>query len=124
MSEPTETVRSFFAAMQARDWERARSLIAADALIRWTSSGEAFQGRRFVDVNEAYPEGWEIDVRELLGEGERVAAEVCVTLGETTFWLAGFYIVAKGRIAGGREHWVTAGSESVPAWREPFQHSA
>ena len=117
---PANVVRSFFEAMEARDWTRARTLVADDAAIDWTETAERFVGQRFVDVNEAYPEGWTIEVVEVLGAGDRVAAQVRVTLGDDTFWCAGFYTVRDGRIAGGTEHWVTAGSQEPPEWRLGF----
>lgn len=123
MSRTTDAatvVRSLFEAMEARDWALARTLISDDATIEWTETGERFVGQRFIDVNEAYPEGWTIDVVEVFAAGERAAAQVRVTLGDETFWCAGFYSVDAGRIAGGTEHWVTAGSEPPPAWREGF----
>lgn len=123
MSSPTSAagvVRSFFEAMEARDWTRARTLVADDAAIDWTETAERFVGQRFVDVNEAYPEGWTIDVVEVLDSGHRAAAQVRVTLDDETFWCAGFYTVRDGRIAGGTEHWVTAGSQEPPEWRLGF----
>ncbi len=119
-SEAATVVRSLFEAMEARDWALARTLISDDATIDWTETGERFVGQRFIDVNEAYPEGWTIDVVEVLDAGDRAAAQVRVTLGDETFWCAGFYSVHDGRITGGTEHWVTAGSEAPPVWREGF----
>ncbi|MEM6985623.1 MAG: nuclear transport factor 2 family protein [Pseudomonadota bacterium] len=119
-ARPASTVKAFFDAMQARDWARARSLVADDALIEWTETGERFMGQRFVDMNEAYPEGWTIDVIEVLDCGDRVAAQVRVSLAGETFWCAGFYSVQGHRIIAGTEHWVTAGSEQPPEWRRRF----
>ena len=115
-----EAVRGLFEAMQARDWATARTFVADDAVVDWTETGERFVGQRFIDVNEAYPEGWTIDVVETIAGGDRVAAQVRVTLGDETFWCAGFYSVTDGRIAAGTEHWVTAGSHDPPPWRQAF----
>ncbi len=117
---PAAVVRGFFEAMEARDWALARTLVADDAVVDWTETGERFVGQRFVDVNEFYPEGWAIDVVEVLESADRAAAQVRVTLGDDTFWCAGFYSVADGKIAAGTEHWVTAGSENPPEWRVGF----
>ena len=118
--DPASVVRSLFEAMEARDWALARTFVSDDTVVEWTETGERFVGQRFIDVNEAYPEGWTIEVVEVLGAGDRVAAQVRVTLGDDTFWCAGFYTVVDGRIAGGTEHWVTAGSEAPPEWRQGF----
>lgn len=115
-----EIVRSFFEAMQARDWARVRTFIADDAMVDWTETGERFIGQRFVDVNEAHPEGWTIDVIETIEAHGRVATQVRVDHGDETFWCAGFYSVADGRITAGTEHWVTADSHEPPEWRREF----
>lgn len=124
MSSPAAVVRSFFEAMEARDWDRAAELVAPDATIEFTETGERFVGDDFVAMNRAYPGGWHIEVVEVLAHDDRVAAQVRVEQGAETFWCAGFYRVAGGRIAGGTEHWVTAGSVDPPAWRLPFTRPA
>ena len=122
--ESAQVVREFFERMEARDWDAAGERLAPDVRIDFTETGERFEGPGFLAMNRAYPEGWTIDVVEVLaGEGGRVAAQVRVDQGETTFWCAGFYTVANDRIAEGVEHWVTAGSEEPPEWREPFRVS-
>ena len=102
--------------------ETARlQLLADDLVIDFTETGERFEGGGFLAMNRAYPEGWTIDVVEILGVGERVAAQVKVTHPPETFWCAGFYTVRDGQIADGVEHWVTAGSAEPPPWRAPFR---
>ncbi len=122
--EPGSVVRSFFERMQARDWDGAATLIAPDATVRFTETGERFIGGRFVAMNRAYPEGWSIEVVDVLSVGDRVAAQVRVDhrAGDDVdvFWCAGFYTVRDGRIADGVEHWVTEGGAAPPEWRRPF----
>ncbi len=89
--------------------------------IEFTETGERFDGPNFLAMNRAYPEGWTIDVVETVGSGDRVAAQVRVDQGDTTFWCAGFYTVVDGVIRDGVEHWVTAGSETPPEWRAEFR---
>jgi ketosteroid isomerase-like protein len=122
--EPGSVVRSFFERMQARDWDGAAALVAPDATVRFTETGERFVGDAFVAMNRAYPEGWAIDVVEVLSAGDRVAAQVRVdhrSDGDVAvFWCAGFYTVRDGRIVDGVEHWVTEGGAASPGWRAPF----
>lgn len=118
--QPADIVRAFFERMQARDWDGAGRLLSPTLRIDFTETGERFDGSNFLAMNRAYPEGWTIDVVETIATGERVAAQVRVDHGDTTFWCAGFYTVREGRIADGTEHWVTAGSEDPPAWRAEF----
>lgn len=113
-------VRSFFELMEARDWDGAGALLAPDLHIEFTETGERFDGPNFLAMNRAYPEGWSITVVETIAAGDRVAAQVRVGLGDTTFWCAGFYLVDGPVIASGVEHWVTQGSAPPPEWRRPY----
>ncbi len=121
MTEAAAVVCGFFEAMERRDWDAAAAVVAGDGIFTFTETGERFTGERFVAMNRAYPEGWTITVVEALGNGDRVAAQVKVELPPDTFWCAGFYTVASGRITEGVEHWVTEGSAAPPEWREPFR---
>lgn len=118
---PADVVRSFFQRMEARDWDGAADLLSPNIRIDFTETGERFDGQNFLAMNRAYPEGWAIDVVETVPAGERVAAQVRVDHGDTTFWCAGFYTVRGGRIAEGTEHWVTEGSAQPPGWRDEFR---
>ena len=120
MLSATEVVRSFFERIQDRDWDAAAQLMAESARIRFTETGEEFTGANFVAMNKAYPEGWTIEVVEVLATDDRVAAQVRVTMPDEAFWCAGFYTVTGGQITDGTEHWVTANSQPPPPWRHLF----
>jgi len=115
-----EVVRRFFERMEARDWDGAEQLLSPSLHIAFTETGEHFRGGNFLAMNRAYPEGWAIEVVEVIADANRVAAQVRVVQGQTTFWCAGFYEVADGRVQSGTEHWVTEHSEQPPVWRERF----
>ena len=117
---PAEIVRSFFELMQARDWAEAGQLLSPSLHIEFTETGECFDGANFLAMNQAYPEGWSIEVVEMLDSGDRVAAHVRVEHGEDVFWCAGFYTVAGGLIVNGVEHWLTEHSQPAPDWRRSF----
>jgi SnoaL-like domain len=117
---PELVVRLFHERMQARDWRAAEALLADDVHIEYPTTGEAFDGPSFLAMNEAYPEGWEIDVVEAIGVGDRVAARVLVTHGDLRHWCAGFYSVVDDKISTGTEHWITENSETPPDWRSDF----
>ena len=118
--QPSEVVRALFERMQARDWAGARETMATDARIRYSATGEEFSGAGFMTMNEAYPEGWSIEVIDVVASDDRVAAQVRVPNGGQIDWLSGFYTVAGGMIIEGHEHWVTEGAETAPDWRRPF----
>lgn len=118
--QPADVVRALFQRMQARDWAGAATCMAPDARVRYTATGEQFSGSGFMALNEAYPEGWNIEVVDIVAAGDRVAAQVRVPNGSQIDWLTGFYSVTNGVITDGTEHWVTERSEAPPAWRAPF----
>jgi SnoaL-like domain len=119
-SSSADVVRRFHELMQERDWAGARACVADDADIRYPVTGEHFRGQRWVDMNAAYPEGWVIEIAEIVDCGDRAAARVRVTLGDEVSWLAGFYGTDGGRITGGVELWSTELGEAPPEWRRPF----
>ncbi|MGH1563536.1 nuclear transport factor 2 family protein [Mumia sp. DW29H23] len=121
--EATEVVRALEERMESRDWDGAAALVAPDAVIEWPRTGERFSGASFVAMNAAYPEGWSIRVREVVGSGERVASDVEVTQEgvDGVFVATGFWTVRDGRVVEGREYWSGPALDEAPAWRAPYQ---
>ena len=82
-------VRRFWAALQARDWPKARSLLY-DVLTVWWTSGERINGAdALIDVNARYPEDWPLlalpalILRKILG---RTRHEACVFVFGMYYW--------------------------------------
>lgn len=115
-----DVVRAFFERMEARDWTGAGLLVSPSVHIEYTETGERFDGANFLAMNEAFPDGWSIDVVEILASSNRVAAQVRVTHGDSVFWCAGFYTVVDDLIVDGTEHWVVERAEPLPEWRRRF----
>ena len=118
--DSAEIVRALFERMQARDWAGAREVMAVDAVITYSATGEVFSGTSFMAMNEAYPEGWTIEIIDIVAADDRVAAQIRVPNGGQIDWLSGFYTVCDGVIVEGHEHWVTEHAEPAPDWRRPF----
>jgi hypothetical protein len=110
-----------FEAIQARDWEAAAALIAGDAMIVWPSTGERFIGERYLAMNRAYPEGWDIEVVDQFEGDDSEMVRARVRHGEHVFWCVGFYDVGAGLITGGVEYWIEEGGEQPPRWRAPYR---
>jgi ketosteroid isomerase-like protein len=115
-----DVVRRFLDLMEARDWPGARSCVADDAVVVYPVTGERFSGRSWMDMNEAYPEGWAIEIAEIVDRGNRAAARVRVTLAGEVSWCAGFYTTVDGRITDAVELWTTEHGETPPEWRGPY----
>jgi len=119
-----EVVRTYWARMQARDWDGVRALLEPGAVVEWPATGERFDGAdAVVAVNREYPEGWSIHVVRVVAgpDGTTVVSEVEVPQeGVGTFAVASFWHVRGGRIASGREYWVQCGGEEPPTWRRTY----
>jgi hypothetical protein len=79
--EHGQVVERFFERMQARDWRAAARMLADDVHIDYTATSERFDGPAFIAMNEAYPDGWDLQVVETISQGNRVAAQVVVRHG-------------------------------------------
>lgn len=121
LREPTtpgmRTVRALWAALQARDWPRARALLHADLQATWWTSGERFAGAdAFVDVQARYPEGWTLHLLEIgrLCDG-RVMSLVRVDHPPASFFATSLFRVDDSIVTAIDEYWATL--EAPPAWR-------
>ncbi len=106
-------VRQLWTRAQARDWAGFGELIAEDAVFEYPVSAERIVGRaNFVALNREYPEGWQIKILRIVGNGDEAASEVELpheTLG--TFRAASFFTVKDGKITSGTDYWTMPGSE-------------
>ncbi|TNC34368.1 nuclear transport factor 2 family protein [Mumia zhuanghuii] len=120
--DAVETVRALETRMEARDWEGVAALVHPAAVIEWPRTGETFTGAAYVAMNRAYPEGWSITVRDLVGSGERAASDLEVTQEgvDGVYVAAGFWTVRDGQVVAGREYWSGPGLDDAPAWRAPY----
>lgn len=88
-SRPEDVVRRFHEAMQSRDWDAAATFLGPDVRVWWPVTHERFRGLRFLAMQQAYPEGWQIEVVELLAAGDRVAGRIAVDKDGERFWCHG-----------------------------------
>jgi limonene-1,2-epoxide hydrolase len=117
---PSDVVRNFHEAMQARDWDRAARYLSPTVRIEYVATGEVFEGPTFLQMNRDYPDGWSLEVIDAIGDGNRVALRVRVTQNDDVFWCGGYYKVEDELIVSGVELWVTAGGETAPEWRAAY----
>lgn len=113
-------VRQFFEAMQARDWDAAATALHPHVHVWWPATDERFTGEAFLEMQRAYPEGWSIEVVEVLADGDGAAARVAVDSGGVRHWCHGTYRLEEGRIRRAVELWAAEGSAQPPPWRARF----
>ncbi len=70
--------------------------------------------------SRAYPDGWRIQVEELLGKGDRVAGRIAVDQDGQRFWCHGLWTVTDGSITDAVELWATQAADQPPPWRAAF----
>jgi ketosteroid isomerase-like protein len=127
-----DTVRALWDRIEARDWARARTLLADNLIVELPATGERFTSAdAFVAFNATYPEGWTIQVQRVVCGGpstapgddaaDLVISEVQVPQESVgVFAVAQFAWVRDARVVAAREFWVTCGAEEPPSWRAPL----
>lgn len=117
-----ELVRAFWTAVAERRWADALALLDPNFVAEWPHTLERIRGRdNFIALNRAYPGAWNIELRSILAEGNRVVSRVVVTDPETgTFSAASFFEIGNDKILKVTELWVEHGSENSPAWRSQW----
>jgi ketosteroid isomerase-like protein len=107
--------------IQSRDWDGARALLADDMVCRWPHSDERFEGAdNFIQMNRAYPEGWEITVVDVTAIPGGAVSRIRVDETGARFHAASFFTMSDGLVQEAVEYWVTEGSEEPPDWRTEY----
>ena len=115
---PADIVRSFWERMEARDWADARALLADDLVVIWPATREKFDGAdTFIEMNQAYPGDWHIDVQAVHADGRNVLAWVEVHVGDQRSFCAQRAVVTERLIRSTVDLWVDEGDTEPPAWR-------
>ena len=114
-------MRLLWERIQSRDWDGARALLADGMVCRWPHSDERFEGAdNFIQMNRAYPEGWQITVVDVAEIPGGAVSRIRVEQAGARFHAASFFTVSDGLIQEAVEYWVTEGSEEPPEWRAGF----
>ncbi|HXV34586.1 MAG TPA: nuclear transport factor 2 family protein [Gaiellaceae bacterium] len=113
-----EPVRLLWERMEARDWNAAAEQLHPDVVVDWPNTAERYRGREdYLGMQQAYPEGWHIEVLRIVDGGDTVVSEVRVDQGDERFFAVSFFELAGGRIVRAVEYWSSGEPEPPPAWR-------
>ncbi|RZU77003.1 SnoaL-like protein [Micromonospora kangleipakensis] len=78
------TVLAYWAACEARDWERFGTLLADDMVYDLPQTRERIHGRAaYLRFNQEYPGDWHVSVVRAVGDGRRAATLITVTVDGT-----------------------------------------
>ncbi len=111
-------VEEFWQRFEARDWDGAQDLMAADAMVEWPHSGERFfSAGNFIEMNRRHPApNWHIRVKRILVEGDQVVSEVWVPTDARPAFVTSFFELREGKIGSIPEYWLDCEPE-VADWR-------
>ncbi|RKN14391.1 nuclear transport factor 2 family protein [Micromonospora musae] len=80
MANVEETVLTYWAACESRDWARMGALLADDVVYHLPQSRERIRGRdAYLQFNREYPGRWRFSVTRVTGAGARVASWITAT---------------------------------------------
>jgi ketosteroid isomerase-like protein len=111
-----EIAVAFWRAMEARDWDGVRTLLADEFRAEWPQSGERFDRDGFIEVNRRYPGDWHLAVKTVIGDGAEVVSEIEVAIDSRVDRAISFFTMRGGGIVRLREFWPDA--MDIPAWRQ------
>ncbi len=78
-----DTVRSYWAAAEARDWDRFASLLSPDVVYTLAQSRERIHGvERYLAFNRDYPGDWHITLVRVVADAEAAFSWGKVAVGE------------------------------------------
>ena len=78
-----DTVRAYWSAAEARDWDGFASLLAADVVYSLEQSRERIRGvERYVAFNRDYPGDWHVSLVRVVADDEAAFSWGRVAVGE------------------------------------------
>lgn len=110
-----ETVESFWATLEARDWTAFAAVLADDVVYEMPQTRERIRGRdSYLRFNVEYLGDWHLTPRRILVDGDEAACWVDARVGdEPMFAIAFLRVTADGRVR-----------EVVDVWPEPYEPPA
>ncbi|WP_341862698.1 nuclear transport factor 2 family protein [Gymnodinialimonas sp. 57CJ19] len=120
-SASQRVVRGFWKAMASNDFHAASLCLTEDFRLQWPQSDEVIEGREnFAAVNAAYPAKgpWTFELRRIVGQGDQIVTEVCVSDGDVRATALTFHTVRGDLIALQREFWPDP--FEAPTWRSEW----
>ena len=113
-----EVVKAYWAAMRTNDFSKASMWLSESYVCYWPQSQETIKGREnFIEINKHYPTDseWLFEVIEVVGSGDRIVSDVCITDGRVKARAVTFHTIENGLIASQKEFWPD--EYEPPIWR-------
>ena len=113
-----DVVRSYWAAVSAREWDSAQALLSPVFVAEWPQTRERFRdAESYIAMNRAYPGEHRIEIDRVTSSGDRVITEVRIVTngGEQDLFAISVFQVRGGQILRATEYW--AHRYEAPEWR-------
>lgn len=107
-TSPESLLTRYAAAIDARDWDGLRALLADGLSARLVHTGEVFDADSYVAFNRDYPGQWRFEVDDLVAAGHRAALRARVSDGNDTYYAAVFATTTDGLLDELVEVWTEA----------------
>ncbi|MFP3988886.1 nuclear transport factor 2 family protein [Streptomyces sp. E11-3] len=106
-NELRETVKTYWAAAEARDWDTVASTLADDVVYDLPQTRERIIGKeKYLRFNREYPGDWHARIERIVADGDQVVTWVRVTVGlEEMYAIAFFTGDQQGRIKAHDDFW-------------------
>jgi len=108
MDDARDVVAAYWAAAEARDWDRFAGLVAEQVVYEGPQTRERVRGRAaYIRFNaEGFPGDWHLEVERIVGQGRHAASWIQMTdAGERYPGLCFFDLDDDGRIARITDFW-------------------
>jgi len=108
MDDARDVVAAYWAAAEARDWDRFAGLVAEQVVYEGPQTRERVRGRAaYIRFNaEGFPGEWHLEVERIVGQGRHAASWIQMTdAGERYPGLCFFDLDDDGRIARITDFW-------------------
>ena len=108
MDDARDVVAAYWAAAEARDWDRFAGLVAEQVVYEGPQTRERVRGRAaYIRFNaEGFPGDWHLEVERIVGQGRHAASWIQMTdAGERYPGLCFFDLDEDGQIARITDFW-------------------
>ncbi len=103
--ERIAAVRSYWEAVEARNWSKSWSFLHEDFQAVWPVTKESWTREEFMRVNQEYPGDWHIRIDRIEPIDMGALSVVYVTLGQKWFYAISFFEFRDGMFLRVTEYW-------------------
>jgi hypothetical protein len=112
----TDIVKTYWLALDARDWGQAWSFLDEDFEADWPVTKEHWNRAEFIKVNQEYPGNWQIEIERVEALNHGVLSIVRVRIEEQYYYATSVFEFRDNKVKRVTEYW--ADGAEPPEWRK------